>query len=175
MAAYNFRTALSGFNRQDVVNYIEFSNSKHQAALNQLRTDLENARGENAKLRQEPDLAQKCAQQEEVIAQLRQQVEELTEKLEQQTARRNEEELETYRRAERMERQAKERSEQIYQTATGILTDASGKVDAANAQIAGIADQVAAQLAILQTAVTGSKQALADAATTLAAIRVDEE
>lgn len=175
MASYNFRSAFNGFNRQDVVNYLEYSNSKHQAALNQLRTDLANAKDENEKLRQAPNLQEKCDAQEAVISDLRAQVQALTEQLEQLTARRNDEELETYRRAERMERQAKERSELIYQTANGVLADATAKVDDAAAQISGIADQVAAQLAVLQSAVSGSKQALSDAATTLYSIRPTEE
>lgn len=175
MASYNFRPAFNGFNRQDVVNYLEYSNSKHQSALNQLRTDLANAREENEKLRQAPDLQERCDHQEALIADLRAQVLSLTEQLEQQTARRNDEELETYRRAERMERQARERSELIYQTANGVLADATAKVDEATAQISGIADQVASQLALLQTAVTGSKQALSDAAATLYSIRPTEE
>ena len=175
MASYNFRSAFSGFNRQDVVNYIEYSNSKHQAAMNQLRTDLANALEENAKLRQAPDLQAKCDQQDATIAELQAQVASLNAQLEQQVARRNDEELETYRRAERMERQAKERSELIYQTANGVLADATAKVDEATAQISGIADQVAAQLAVLQTAVSGSKQALSDAAATLYSIRPTED
>jgi len=41
----NFRSALNGFNREDVVHYIEFINSKHQAELNQLHSELEFLRG----------------------------------------------------------------------------------------------------------------------------------
>jgi hypothetical protein len=70
-----------------------------------------------------------------------------------------------------MERQAKERTEAMYQKANGVLADATAKVDEAAEQITGIADQVAAQLAVLQQAVTGSKAALKDATATLYAIR----
>ena len=175
MASFNFRSAFHGFNREDVVRYIEFINSKHSATVNQLRADLTAAREECDSLRTEPDLRAKCDQQEEIIADLRAQVLALTEQLEIQSARRNEEELEIYRRAERMERQAKEHSEMIYQTANGVLADATAKVDVAYGQISGVADQVAAQLAMLQTAVTTSKQALADATQTLYSIRPTEE
>ena len=42
MAAFqNFRSAFNGFNREDVVHYIEFLNSKHAADLNQLNAELE--------------------------------------------------------------------------------------------------------------------------------------
>ena len=35
-----FRTALNGFNREDVVSYIEYLNSAHAAEINQLNTEL---------------------------------------------------------------------------------------------------------------------------------------
>lgn len=37
----NFRTAFNGFNREDVVRYIEFLNAKHIAEVNQLTSELE--------------------------------------------------------------------------------------------------------------------------------------
>ena len=198
-ASYNFRTAFNGFNREDVVHYIEYINSKHTTLVNQLRSDLAAAQQENAELKAQP---QHDPEQETQIAELQAKIAQLEEEaltaqiaksdletqladmtaqrdaaLNQQTQvqRRNEEELEAYRRAERVERQAKERTEAMYQKANGVLADATSKVDNASAQIAGIADQVAAQLAVLQQAVTGSKAALKDAATTLYTIRLTSE
>ena len=46
MAAKNFRSAFNGFNRQDVVHYIEFINNKHAAQLNQLKTELQTLQAE---------------------------------------------------------------------------------------------------------------------------------
>lgn len=198
-ASYNFRPAFNGFNREDVVHYIEYINSKHTAQVNQLRSDLSAAQQENATLKNQPqrnpeleaqlaELQEKLAQMEEdlLAAQLaksdaetqladmtRQRDAALNEQA--QVQRRNEEELEAYRRAERMERQAKERTEVMYQKANGVLADATAKVDEASGQINGIADQVAAQLAVLQQAVTGSKAALKDAAATLYTIRLSNE
>ena len=198
-ASYNFRSAFNGFNREDVVHYIEYINSKHTAQVNQLRSDLSAAQQENATLKNQPqrnpeleaqlaELQEKLAQMEEdlLAAQLaksdaetqladmtRQRDAALNEQA--QVQRRNEEELEAYRRAERMERQAKERTEVMYQKANGVLADATAKVDEASGQINGIADQVAAQLAVLQQAVTGSKAALKDAAATLYTIRLSNE
>ena len=40
----NFRSALGGFNRQDVARYLEYLNSQHTAQLNQLYTELDNLR-----------------------------------------------------------------------------------------------------------------------------------
>ena len=198
-ASYNFRTAFNGFNREDVVHYIEYINSKHNSQLNQLRTDLTAAQQENAQLKaqpqQNPELEAQVATLNEKLAQLEEELltaqiakSDLETQLADMTAqrdaalndqaqvqRRNEEELEAYRRAERMERQAKERTEAMYHKANGVLADATAKIDNASAQIAGIADQVAAQLTVLQQAVTGSKTALKDAATTLYTIRLTGE
>ena len=39
----NFRTAFHGFNRQDVVNYIEYMNNRHASEIQQLKNQLQNA------------------------------------------------------------------------------------------------------------------------------------
>ena len=39
----NFRSALGGFNREDVVSYIEYLNTQHKAQIAQLNTQLQNA------------------------------------------------------------------------------------------------------------------------------------
>lgn len=198
-APYNFRTAFNGFNREDVVHYIEYINSKHTTQINQLRSDLSAAQQENSELkatpRHDPALQEQIAALQAKVTQLEEEAltaqiakSDLETQLADMTAqrdaalndqaqvqRRNEEELEAYRRAERVERLAKERTEVMYQKANGVLADATSKVDNASAQIAGIADQVAAQLAVLQQAVTGSKTALKDAATTLYAIRLTSD
>lgn len=41
----SFRSALNGFNRDDVVRYIEYLNTKHVAEINQLTSELEYLRG----------------------------------------------------------------------------------------------------------------------------------
>lgn len=198
-ASYNFRTGFNGFNREDVVHYIEFINTKHTTQINQLKTDLAAAQQENAALRAKPAqdpqvleqleaLNDKCAQKELRIEELRKALEEATAQrdaaqqelaaakaqLANQPQYRNNDELEAYRRAERVERQAKERSDAMYQRANSVLADATTKVDDTASQVAVIADQVTAQLQALQSAVSGSKAALKDAATTLYAIRPED-
>jgi hypothetical protein len=49
-----FRSALNGFNREDVVHYIEYLNSKHTAQINQLES-------ENAELRSKLEALQSQA------------------------------------------------------------------------------------------------------------------
>ena len=41
MAQQTFRTALNGFNRDDVVHYIEFLNAQHSAEVARLQSELE--------------------------------------------------------------------------------------------------------------------------------------
>ena len=43
-ATQRFRSALNGFNREDVVNYIEYLNNQHNAKLEQLNNQLQQAK-----------------------------------------------------------------------------------------------------------------------------------
>lgn len=190
MTEQTFRSSFNGFNREDVVRYLEYINAKHAAELNQLRSELEFLRSkevsapaeevcDNSELVEQQaarirELFDRCKEQEETIA-------ELTTRLENvQTAEAApvacpEQELEAYRRAERAERVARERAEVVYHQANAVLSDATAKVDEAAALIGSMADQLSGQLSQFQSAVTGSKQALHDAATTLYAIRPEAE
>lgn len=68
----NFRSALNGFNRQDVARYLEYLNTQHTAQINRLTTDLENlsrkAEEDGSKDDKVRQLEERCRQQE---AQLR--------------------------------------------------------------------------------------------------------
>lgn len=64
----NFRSALNGFNREDVVNYISFLSNKHENQLNALRTENEELRG--AVSDQEQTLKETARRLEEVEQQL---------------------------------------------------------------------------------------------------------
>ena len=201
-APQNFRSAFNGFNRDDVVKYLEYINSRHHAQVNQLT-------GENEYLRQQLEAAQAApgAQEElqrlqELCASQQAELEELRavrtamearcsgmekELEEAQEARRRAEEaqstaqcgvaqeLEAYRRAERMERQARERSEQIYRQTNSVLADATVQLEDATGGIFQLADQVMGQLEQLRSAVDRSKQALKNASDTMYAIRPQEE
>ena len=184
-----FRSALNGFNREDVVAYIEYLNSTHATEINQLHSELDFLRNRQPVT---PDgdeaAARKASQQEEVIEQqaarireLFDRCRELEEKLQAVVDQQNsaqaraEEELEAYRRAERAERQAKERAAQLYQQANGALAEASIRVDEAAEQIGQMTDRVMEQLAQLQNAVSGTKVALKEASQTMYAIRPEEE
>ena len=246
MASQNFRSAFNGFNREDVVHYLEYLNSRHTALVNQLTEEAENlrqkltvaaqaiandsARGEQIAaleaeleaLQQQLSEARQAAEAAETARQaleaecislrsqldtaaaavsgeagaecaaLRQQLAEaqaenvrLKEALEKAKAAPavvapvqavpTEKELEAYRRAERTERLARERADQLYRQTNGVLAEASVKVDQVAADIGAIADQVVAQLQQLQQAVSGSKNALKEAADLMYTIRPEDE
>ena len=182
----NFRSAFNGFNREDVVHYIEFLNSKHAADLNQLNAELEYLRSKQTEQpAPEPDdiieqqaarireLFDRCSALEQELEPVKAEKTQLAEQVQKQDSGHNrlEEELEAYRRAERTERYARERAENLYRQANGALADATVKVDEAAHQFSQMTDHVVAQLSDLQNAVADSKQALRDAAATLFTIR----
>ena len=198
-APQNFRSAFNGFNRDDVVKYLEYINSRHHAQVNQLT-------GENEYLRQQLEAAQAapgaqeelqrlqelCASQQEELEELRavrtamearcsgmeKELEEAQRKAEEAQSTTQcgvAQELEAYRRAERMERQARERSEQIYRQTNSVLADATVQLEDATGGIFQLADQVMGQLEQLRSAVDRSKQALKNASDTIYAIRPQEE
>ncbi len=165
-SSYSFRSALNGFNREDVVHYLEYINTKNANQIAQLEREIDRLQGmeswknqiatleqENGALRQELEALK--AQQAEVV-------------------RCNDEELEAYRRAERTERQAQQRAEQICQMACGIVADTGAKMDDTMTQIGTLADQAAQQLQRLQQAVLDSKSVMQEASTALHSIRPDE-
>lgn len=161
----NFRTALSGFNRQDVVQYIEYMNNKHNSQIEQLNTQLQTARealahaqkADTSALQAQLDAAnQRCAELEAQLASNG------------MAAPVKGDELETYRRAERAERLARDRAAQIYTQANAALADATTKVETISDNMSAIAQQISAQL-------QDSKQQLQEAVATMYAIRPEEE
>ena len=188
-ASQNFRSAFNGFNREDVVHYLEYLNAKHTNQINQLTA-------ENEALRAQVDTLPELESQQLLVASLEEKCAELTrlleaaqarcEELEQAAARAPAEaaptqeptlspiasdELEAYRRAERIEREAKEQAELVYFQANSVLTEATAKVDGISSDITEMADKVMTQLTQLQVAVSSSKQALQDASSIMGAIR----
>lgn len=139
-APMNFRSAINGFKREDVVSYIEYLTARHTAELNQLRSEIEYLRS-----REEPapevtesaeiealncrihELLERCAllEDQQIAAGIEAEdklraAEDRCAQLEQQLQEaRNasavqvnhaQQELEAYRRAERAERMAQERA-----------------------------------------------------------------
>lgn len=162
-AVHNFRSSLGGFNRQDVVQYIEYINNKHNAEIAQLNNQLQAAQealaqaSDNAELVAKLEAAEaRCAELEDALASGGQLV----------TA--PDDELEVYRRAERAERLARERAAQIYAQANATLADTTVKVEAISDDMAALFEQFSARM-------QAGKNQLQDAVATLYAIRPEEE
>ena len=189
-APQNFRSAFNGFNREDVVRYLEYINTKHTTQVNQLnsevdylRTRLEASQPDISVIEERDALQARIQELEDRCAQLEQQLAEVPQAAPAAPAVVEapapaptvvvsaSEELEAYRRAERTERMAKERAELVYHQVNGVLADATVKVDGIAAEIGTMADQVMTQLTQLQTAVSGSKKTLQEAVSTMYAIK----
>ena len=176
-APQKFRSAFNGFNRDDVVSYLEYLNSKHTAQVNQLTAEAES-------LRSKLDSIQPVDDQAETIAALEQERDDLRCQLAQLQARCDAleqaapaygpaEELEVYRRAERAERMARDRADLIYRQTNGVLKEAAVRVSDAASTISPAADQAMAQLAHLMEIIASGKQSLQDAVVVLNTLRSD--
>lgn len=163
--SHKFRREFRGFNREDVVRYIEFMNKKNTSLVNQLKAENQGLKDELAALRANSADADKDA----LIASLQEQLEQL-----QAQQSPTDSELDAYRRAERTERAAKERAQQMYQQATATLSEATVLVDTAAQQFGAITESINDNIRQLQAAVDSSKTALQDAAATMYAIRPEE-
>lgn len=183
-----FRSALNGFHREDVVRYLEYLNTKHQNQVNQLTAEAESLRAQLEDLHELPQQDPALEEALETVTRerdaLRAQLEELQAQTQAQTPAEEPQkeepsgltgiaaqELEAYRRAERLERTAREKAELVYHQASGVLNEATAKIDGITDDITAKADEVMAQLTQLQMAVSSSKQALQEAASLMNTIR----
>lgn len=173
MAAFqNFRSAVGGFNREDVVRYIEYINNKHSSQINQMSTEMQALQEELAQLRGQSDLASQLEEANARIAQLEQERDALSAQVELLADRpQTDSELEAYRRAERTERIASDRVALLYQQANGALADATAKADETASQVGTLSDQLMLQLSQLQAVLSSGSNGMRDAAAALFAIR----
>lgn len=167
----NFRNAFRGFNRQDVVNYIEYINNTHNTQVEQLNNQLQAALARPT----DEEMKAKLEAAEARIAELEATLAQQDRAVLSDGASCTEQELEAYRRAERVERVAKERAEQIYAQANGVLAEATLKAESASAHIGAIADQVSNQLKEYQDSVLETKATFQEAVATLYAIKPQTE
>jgi len=189
-APQNFRSAFNGFNREDVVRYLEYINTKHTTQVNQLNSEIDYLRARvetmqpDSTIAEERDALQvrvqeleaRCAELEQAAAAPQAEAPAAVEAAEPvavpaPVTYSTSDELEAYRRAERTERLAKERAELVYHQVNGVLAEATVKVDGVAAEIGTMADQVMQQLLQLQNAVSDSKKTLQEAVSTMYAIK----
>ena len=175
-APQNFRSAFNGFNREDVVRYLEYINAKHQNQVNALSAEVEELHRQLEQAQEQPLQAPELEAQLAAVTQERDALRTQLEQLQSLQREPQAEEapagaLDAYRRAERIERSARERAELVYHQASGVLSEAIARVDGTTAEITAKADDAMSQLTQLQMAVSASKQALQDAASLMNAIR----
>jgi len=153
----NFRISLRGFNREDVVSYIEYLNHQHNAQVTQLNTQLQNANEALARALAQP----KAAELEEQVRALEARCAELEAQLAAKDApEKTEDELEAYRRAERAERSARERASRIYDQANAVLADVTVRTEAAAEEMKALIGQVAQHLQLTEEQLQGAVSAL---------------
>jgi len=137
-APQRFRSAFNGFNKEDVVNYIEYLNNRYTAQLDQLKNQLQETQGSVsadvvAGLQAQLDAALlRCAELEEKVN-----------ATQDATVSR---ELEAYRRAEEAERKAHERAQAIYAHAQSTMDDVSAMAEAAAEEFNQVAERTSQQL-----------------------------
>lgn len=164
-ATQRFRSAFNGFNREDVVNYIEYLNNHHAAQLQQLNNQLQEAKGTVsadtvADLQAQLDAAlQRCT---ELEAQLSNKREDTVTK-----------ELEAYRRAEETERKANARAQEIYAQANAVLLDATSMAEAAAEEFNQVADRTTQQLKEYQSSISATVDSFKAAAASLNAVKAE--
>ena len=157
-----FRSAFNGFNREDVVNYIEYLNNTHTSQLAQLNNQLQEAKGafsaeEMAALQAQLDAALlRCAELEELLSVKKANADK---------------ELEAYRRAEEAERKANERANRIYAQAQTVLSDASAMAESAAEEFNQVAERTSQQLKEYQASITAAVSSFKVAASALNTVK----
>ena len=179
----NFRTAFHGFNREDVVRFLETATARHTAEVIQLRDEIARLEGDLSLLRMRSGDG---ASQEELEAlqaenaRLKAQVEELETQLTEPAATpiRDEtnwkdEELAAYRRAETVERQARNRAAQMYHRVNGLIADLAARMDGSKAEMTAAAEALGQALDQLQLALDGGQSILTEGTATLRALELE--
>lgn len=192
----NFRTSMHGFNRVDVVNYIDYLVNRHNSEMDAVKADN--------KLREE-ELQEHCEALEATVSALRadpanpEQLEllkqehqaelEQTEKLYQAQidalkseiealksalAEKSEAELEAYRRAERVETMTRDRANRQREKGDAILAGAGEQVAAMAQSMEAAASGLEAVIAQMRDCVSESKAQIASAAQALSALQAEE-
>ena len=149
---YSFRSALSGFNRADVIAFIGQLSASHETALREREEELRLAREELERLQREnARLIKLVTDQPEAKPDVRQpepaepvEPADLTQPIQ-------EKELEVYRRAERCEREARARAEKVYSVVAAEVDGASKKLLSQEERLLDVSSALADDIASLQS------------------------
>ena len=165
----NFRTAFHGFNREDVVRFLETATARHTAEVNQLRDEIARLEGDLSLLRMRSGDG---ASQEELEALETQLTEPAATPIRDETNWKDEE-LAAYRRAETVERQARNRAAQMYHRVNGLIADLAARMDGSKAEMTAAAEALGQALDQLQLALDGGQSILTEGTATLRALELE--
>ena len=158
----SFRSSLHGFNRMDVVQFIQKTTSEHVLELRRLAE--ERTRQQEELEQQKKELAarqEESERQKQELSQLRAELAELREQNAEQPAaavqkpRYDEMELTAYRRAEQTERMARERAAASAVRMRSAFEQAEEKLKARRQDITGLSDRFHADYDRLKQALDG--------------------
>ena len=148
--SYSFRSSMRGFNRADVIAFLEKLGASHEAELRSRDEEIRILRDELAEARAKsgvPADALDPAAEEPVPS--------------------AEDELEVYRRAERCEREAKARADKLYSDASGTVETMGRKLTERQTALDSAADVLSADFDVLQAAIAGILDEVEDARSAL--------
>ena len=137
----NFRAAINGFNRSDVVNYIEECSINHERALRQLRDENARLRADLEKLQAEKDALEagqpepEAPEAEVTAAPEAPEAAPQTEAPAAPEPVSSGEELAAYRRAEAVERSARNRAAALCRQVNEIVDNASQKFESSRGDV----------------------------------------
>lgn len=152
-APQRFRSAFNGFNREDVVNYIEYLNNHYTAQLEQLNNQLQEAKNTVSTYEVTTLQAQLDAALQAQLENALQRCAELEEKLNAVQGGTVNQELETYRRAEEVERKANERAREIYAHAQSTMDGVTSMAQVAVEEFNQVAERTTQQMKEYQEAI----------------------
>lgn len=193
MANQNFRTALHGFHRDDVVQFIETKTLEHekelrvkndeiarlQAELEDTRRKLADAEAEIEQLHAQPADAPEAAVHAPEPAPVAEEVSPLDAPMapialdlppEPDRTKINEMELAAYRRAELAERHAQERAAGVYQQIQSVFDQSNAKIINSNHDLNTLVDAIRANIAQLEAALSATCNVYQEAAAAFGAV-----
>ena len=168
MATETFRTSLNGFNRTDVVQFIQKMTTNHEKELKSLRE--ENEKNSEALELLRSDSARLEAQNAELTAQLEAAKNAVSSPAPAEApaapvaAQIAERELAAYRRAEGMERKARERAEATTKLLKGVFSKATDRLNAGSEEFSAAVEKFRADYEHLQQILSEAKGVFDDSA-----------
>jgi len=164
----NFRNALNGYNKNDVVSFIQRMTVEHDKSVKKSKEQILNLQNEMNEVKAERETlsAQLQASSDEKNA-MQEELQKLKDELaaakadaQKREDSYNELELAAYRRAESVERQAKERAAVITQKLEIICSDSKNDLSDISAQIDALSGELAAKYQELDVLLNHAKSSL---------------